>query len=89
MIIPMRHQKLSLNEKNILDALNKQHLTSIQILNRIESISLILHVYTLLDDLSSKGYITSYVKKDVKYHYASQFFTDKLILNKSIINIFN
>ena len=37
----------------------------------IESISLILHVYTLLDDLSSKGYITSYVKKDVKYHYAS------------------
>ena len=65
----MRHQKLSLNEKNILDALNKEHLTSIQILNRIESISLILHVYTLLDDLSSKGYISSYVKKDVKYHY--------------------
>ena len=71
MIIPMRHQKLSLNEKNILDALNKEHLTSIQILNRIESISLILHVYTLLDDLSSKGYITSYVKKDVKYHCVS------------------
>ena len=71
MIIPMRHQKLSLNEKNILDALNKEHLTSIQILNRIESISLILHVYTLLDDLSSKGYISSYVKNDVKYHYAS------------------
>jgi DNA-binding PadR family transcriptional regulator len=71
MIIPIRHQKLSLNEKNILDALNKEHLTSIQILNRIESISLILHVYTLLDDLSSKGYITSYVKKDVKYHHAS------------------
>ena len=71
MIIPMRHQKLSLNEKNILDALNKEHLTSVQILNRIESISLILQVYSLLEDLSSKGYITSYVKKDVKYHYAS------------------
>ena len=71
MIIPIRHQKLSLNEKNILDALNKEHLTSVQILNRIESISLILHVYTLLDDLSSKGYITSYVKKNVKYHCVS------------------
>ena len=35
MIIPMSHQKLSLNEKNILDALNKEHLTSVQILNRI------------------------------------------------------
>ena len=52
----MSHQKLSLNEKNILDALNKEHLTSVQILNRIESISLILQVYSLLDDLSSKGY---------------------------------
>ena len=71
MIIPMRHQKLSLNEKNILDALNKEHLTSVQILNRIESISLILQVYSLLDGLSSKGYITSYVKKDVKYHCVS------------------
>ena len=71
MIIPMRHQKLSLNEKNILDALNKEHLTSVQILNRLESISLILHVYSLLDDLSSKGFISSYVKKDVKYHCVS------------------
>jgi len=71
MIIPMSHQKLSLNEKNILDALNKEHLTSVQILNRLESISLILHVYSLLDDLSSKGFITSYVKKDVKYHCVS------------------
>ena len=67
----MSHQKLSLNEKNILDALNKEHLTSVQILNRLESISLILHVYSLLDDLSSKGFITSYVKKDLKYHCAS------------------
>jgi hypothetical protein len=67
----MSHQKLSLNEKNILDALNKEHLTSVQILNRLESISLILHVYSLLDDLSSKGFITSYVKKDVKYHCVS------------------
>ncbi len=70
----MSHQKLSLNEKNILDALNKEHLTSVQILNRLESISLILHVYSLLDDLSSKGFITSYVKKDVKYHCVSYFF---------------
>jgi len=67
----MSHQKLSLNEKNILDALNKEHLTSVQILNRLESISLILHVYSLLDDLSSKGFISSYVKKDVKYHCVS------------------
>ena len=71
MIIPMSHQKLSLNEKNILNVLNKEHLTSIQILNRIESISLILQVYSILEDLSSKGYITSYVKNDVKYHCVS------------------
>ena len=69
MIIPIRHQKLSLNEKNVLNALSKEHLTSVQILNRIDSISLILQVYSLLEDLSSNGYVTSYVKKDVKYHY--------------------
>ena len=67
----MRHQKLSLNEKNVLNALSKEHLTSVQILNRIDSISLILQVYSLLEDLSSNGYVTSYVKKDVKYHCTS------------------
>ena len=49
----MRHQKLSLNEKNVLNALSKEHLTSVQILNRIDSISLILQVYSLFEDLSS------------------------------------
>jgi len=67
----MSHQKLSLNEKNILNIISKEHLISIQIFNRIESISLILQVYSILEDLSSKGYITSYVKNDVRYHFVS------------------
>jgi len=71
MIIPMSHQKLSLNEKNILNIISKEHLISIQIFNRIESISLILQVFSILEDLSSKGYITSYVKNDVRYHFVS------------------
>ncbi len=62
-------KKLSLNEKNILNTLSKEHLTSVQILNRVESISLILKVYSVLEDLSSKGYTTSYLKKGLKYHY--------------------
>jgi len=67
----MSHQKLSLNEKNILNIISKEHLISIQIFNRIESISLILQVFSILEDLSSKGYITSYVKNDVRYHFVS------------------
>ena len=42
--------KLSSNEKNILSTLSKEHLTSVQILNRVESISLILKVYSVLED---------------------------------------
>ena len=67
----MSHQKLSLNEKNILNIISKEHLISIQIFNRIESISLILQVFSILEDLSSKGYITSYVKNDVRCHFVS------------------
>ena len=64
-------KKLSLNEKNILNTLSKEHLTSVQILNRVESISLILIVYSVLEYLSSKGYTNSYVKKGLKYHYVA------------------
>ena len=64
-------KKLSLNEKNILNTLSKEHLTSVQILNRVESISLILKVYSVLEDLSYKVYTTSYVKKGLKYHYVT------------------
>ena len=69
-------KKLSLNEKNILNTLSKKHLTSVQILNRVESISLILKVYSVLEDLSSKGYTTSYLKKGLKYHYVAQNILD-------------
>jgi hypothetical protein len=50
--------------------MKQEHLTSFQILNKVENISLILSLYTIIDQLKSKGTIESYTKENVKYHIA-------------------
>lgn len=55
-------------ELAVLNLIKEQPLTSFQILKKVESISMILVLYTIIDDLKSKGIVKSYVEQNVKYH---------------------
>tara|TARA_B100000780_G_scaffold63850_1_gene41643 strand:+ start:189 stop:401 length:213 start_codon:yes stop_codon:yes gene_type:complete len=68
-MIPSHYKILSPEEKSILHALKNEQLTSLQILKRVDSISHILKVYSLLEELNSKGLVSSHVIRNMKYHH--------------------
>lgn len=63
--------ELSLLEESVVNVVKENHLTSFEILKKVENISMILSLYNILDQLNSKGVIKSYTKQDLKYHYAA------------------
>jgi Fe2+ or Zn2+ uptake regulation protein len=60
---------LTAEEQAVLMAVQNEHLTSFQILKKVKNISMILSLYTILEDLNKKGILKSYMKQDEKYHY--------------------
>lgn len=60
---------LSKSHQSVLNALGDKHLTSFELFKRVESISIILSLYNVIDDLKNMGLLHSYNKKDVRYHY--------------------
>ena len=65
----MKQIKLTTTQKNVIEALDKEHLTSSQILKKVDNISLILVLYNIMDELKGLGVLKSYIKKNEKYHY--------------------
>jgi len=68
---PMKTTNLNDLEQSVLNAVQKEHLTSYEILQRVEDVSMLLSLYNILDKLSNKGILKSYVKQDTKYHYVA------------------
>lgn len=66
----MKKTDYSAIEKSVLDAIRKEHLTSFEILKKVEDVPMILSLYNVIDNLHSKGAVDSYVKENIKYHYA-------------------
>jgi Fe2+ or Zn2+ uptake regulation protein len=62
---------LTATEQSVLSTVQAEHLTSFEILKKVDNISLILSLYNILDNLKSKGVLKSYVKQNRKYHYAA------------------
>lgn len=67
----MLQSDLTAVEQSVLNAVQKEHLTSFEILKKVENVSLILSLYNILDKLNSKGVLKSYIKQNRKYHYAA------------------
>ncbi len=67
----MKTTNLNGLEQSVLDAVQKEHLTSYEILQKVEDVSMLLSLYNILDKLSNKGILKSYVKQDTKYHYVA------------------
>ncbi|WP_026778034.1 hypothetical protein [Polaribacter sp. Hel_I_88] len=66
----MKNNNLTAQQLSVLDVIKENPLTSFQILSKVENISMILSLYTIMDQLKSKGAIESYIKENVKYHIA-------------------
>ena len=67
----MKTSNLTALEQSVLNVIQKEPLTSFEILKRVENLSLILSLYNILDKLKSKGVLKSYVEKNKKYHIAA------------------
>jgi Fe2+ or Zn2+ uptake regulation protein len=65
----MNQTNLTNNQIKVLQALENEHLTSFQIMKKVENISLILVLYTIIDELKGLGVLQSYTKDDTKFHY--------------------
>jgi Fe2+ or Zn2+ uptake regulation protein len=65
----MSTKDITTRHQEVISELKKEHLTSFQILKRMNNTSLILVVYNILDELKSMGILHSYVKENTKYHY--------------------
>ena len=63
--------ELSQLEESVVNVIKEDHLTSFEILKKVENVSMILSLYNVLDQLNNKGVIKSYIKQDLKYHYAA------------------
>ena len=63
--------ELSQLEESVVNVIKENHLTSFEILKKVENVSMILSLYNVLDQLNNKGVIKSYIKKDLKYDYAA------------------
>ena len=66
----MKKQVLTPIQTSLLSALKNEHLTRLEILHKVDSISGILNVYNMLDKLKERKVVGSYVKNDRNYHYA-------------------
>jgi Fe2+ or Zn2+ uptake regulation protein len=65
----MNQTNLTSNQITVLKVLRNEHLTSFQILKKVDNISLILVLYTVMDELKGMGILKSYTKKKNKFHY--------------------
>lgn len=57
--------------KEVIEVLEKEHLTSFEILNKIKNISVTIEVYGIIEELNKMGILKSYIKQDLKYHYVA------------------
>lgn len=67
----MNFNNLTEQQKSVLEVIQTEPLTSFQILKKVDNISMILSLYTIMDELKSKGALKSYTVENVKYHIAS------------------
>lgn len=66
----MKHNNLTEQQLSVLTVIQQEPLTSFQILKRVDNVSMILSLYTIMDELKSKGAVKSYTKENIKYHIA-------------------
>lgn len=67
----MKKNNFTEEQLSVLKAIEKEPLTSFEILNKVDNITLILSLYNVIDELKNMGAIKSFTKEDIIYHYAA------------------
>lgn len=67
----MNFNSFTKEQQSVLNAIKEEPLTSFQILDKVENVSMILSLYNIMDQLKNKGVIKSYTKENIKYHYTA------------------
>ncbi len=67
----MKQINFTQEQLSVLNAIQQEPLTSFQILEKVENVSMILSLYTIMDQLKNKGALKSFTKKNIKYHYSA------------------
>ncbi|MAD98636.1 MAG: hypothetical protein CMB99_15040 [Flavobacteriaceae bacterium] len=65
----MINKGLSEKHQSVLNALGDKHLSSFELFKKVDNISIILSLYSVIDDLNSMGLLNSYKKQNERYHY--------------------
>lgn len=66
----MKNNNLTAQELSVLNVIKQEALTSSQILKKVENVTMILSLYTIIDELKTKGILRSYIEDNTKYHIA-------------------
>jgi len=64
----MDTNRVTKKQKSVLKLVKQQDFTSSEILKRTNNIPNILILYTVLEELRSKGLVESYISNKIKYH---------------------
>jgi Fe2+ or Zn2+ uptake regulation protein len=66
----MKQNKLTPEQVSVFNTIKQEPLTSFQILKRVNNVNMILSLYTIMDELKTKGVLKSYIIENTKYHIA-------------------
>ena len=66
----MKNYNFTEQQQSVLNAIKVEPLTSFEILKKVDNISMILSLYSIMDELKNKGVVKSYSKENVMYHIA-------------------
>lgn len=67
----MNANNLTAQQLSVLEAIKNEPLTSFQILNKVDNISMILSLYNVMDELKQRGAVKTITRENIKYHIAS------------------
>lgn len=66
----MKLNNLTPEQVSVLNTIKQEPLTSFQILQKVNNVNMILSLYTIMDELKTKGVLKSYIVENTKYHIA-------------------
>ncbi|MFT6065797.1 MAG: DNA-binding PadR family transcriptional regulator [Paraglaciecola sp.] len=66
----MIQKSLTPEQLLVFNVIREGPLTSFEILKKVESITMILSLYTIMDELKKRGIAKSFTKENKKYHIA-------------------
>ena len=67
----MNTQTFTTAQQSVLTVLKNKHLTSSEIVAKVENITLLLELYPMLEALRKLGAIRSYNQGEIRYHTAA------------------